>query len=65
MSFPTLLNFPSPELLAYSRQSAIAEKFQAMVFLEEINSRVKGFYNIWLLATHCSFDGLTLSEAIA
>ena len=33
MSFPTLLNFPSPELLAYSRESAIAEKFQAMVFL--------------------------------
>ena len=55
---------PPPELLAYSRESAIAEKFQAMVFLEEINSRVKDFYDIWLLATHSSFDGLTLSEAI-
>ena len=64
MSFPTLLNFPSPELLAYSRESAIAEKFQAMVFLEEINSRMKDFYDIWLLATHFEFDGLTLSEAI-
>ena len=65
MSFPTLLNFPSPELLAYSRESAIAEKFQAMVFLEEINSRIKDFYDIWLLATHSEFDGLILSEAIS
>jgi hypothetical protein len=64
MSFPTLLNFPPPELLAYSRESAIAEKFQVMVFLEEINSRLKDFYDIWLLATHFEFNGLTLSEAI-
>ncbi len=64
MSFPTLLNSPSPELLAYSRESAIAEKFQAMVFLEETNSRIKDFYDIWLLATHSEFDGLILSEAI-
>ena len=45
----TLLDFPPPELQGYSRESAIAEKFQAMVYLGEINSRMKDFYDIWLL----------------
>ena len=46
----TLLDFPPPELQGYSRESAIAEKFQAMVYLGEINSRMKDFYDIRLLA---------------
>ena len=64
MQLPSLLDLPQPELLGYSRESAIAEKFQAIVYLEEINSRMKDFYDIWLLATHFEFNGLTLSEAI-
>jgi len=35
-----------------------------MVYLGEINSRLKDFYDIWLLATEFSFDGLLLAEAI-
>ncbi len=59
---PTLLEFPPPELQGYSRESTIAEKFQAMVYLGAINTRMKDFYDIWLLATH--FDGRTLAQAI-
>lgn len=61
---PTILDFPSPELQGYSRESVIAEKYQTMVRLGEVNSRMKDFYDIWLLATHFDFDGSVLAEAI-
>jgi len=40
---PTILDFPPPELQGYSRESAIAEKLQIMVYMGEINSRMKDF----------------------
>jgi hypothetical protein len=61
---PTILDFPPPELQGYSRESAIAEKLQVMVYLGEVNSRMKDFYDIWLLATHFDFDGSILARAI-
>jgi len=61
---PTILDFPSPELQGYSRESAIAEKLQAMVYLGEVNSRMKDFYDVWSLATHFDFDGPILAQAI-
>lgn len=62
--FPTLLDFPAPSLQGYSRESAIAEKLHAMVYLGEINSRMKDFYDIETLATHFAFDGALLARAI-
>jgi hypothetical protein len=61
---PTLLEFPPPELQGYSRESAIAEKFQAMVYLGVVNSRMKDFYDIWSLATRFEFEGAILAQAI-
>ena len=34
---PTILGFPAPRLLGYSRESAIAEKFAVMLKLGELN----------------------------
>lgn len=62
--FPTVLDFPAPELQGYSRESAVAEKLQIMVYLGEVNSRMKDFYDVWLLATHFDFDGPVLAQAI-
>lgn len=62
--FPTLLDLPAPNLLCYSRESAIAEKFEAMVKLGGLNSRMKDFYDIWLLARQFNFNAATLNEAI-
>ncbi|MFH0784660.1 MAG: nucleotidyl transferase AbiEii/AbiGii toxin family protein [Pseudomonadota bacterium] len=53
-----------PRLLCYSRESAIAEKFEAMVKLGALNSRMKDFYDIWLLSRQFDFDGAKLAEAI-
>lgn len=61
---PTILDSPASRLLCYSRESAIAEKFEAMVKLRELNSRMKDFHDIWLLSRQFDFDGAVLSEAI-
>ena len=62
--YPTILDLPAPHLLAYSRETAIAEKFEAMVKLGELNSRMKDFFDIWLLSGSFDFDGSRLREAI-
>lgn len=62
--FPTLLQFPAPRLLCYSRESTVAEKFEAMVRHGALNSRMKDFYDVWLLSRSFVFDGPTLAEAI-
>ncbi|MCL2762711.1 MAG: nucleotidyl transferase AbiEii/AbiGii toxin family protein [Treponema sp.] len=65
MIYPTLLDMEPPRLKAYSLESVIAEKFQAIVYLADLNSRMKDFYDIYELSRHCDFDGAALSEAIA
>ena len=62
--YPTILDFPAPRLRAYSRETVVAEKFEAMVKLGQLNSRMKDFYDLWLLARQFDFDGPTLAEAI-
>lgn len=64
IEFPTILDSPVPKLLCYTRESAIAEKFEAMLKLGELNSRMKDFYDIWLLSRQFDFDGKELAEAI-
>jgi hypothetical protein len=60
-----LLDQPAPRLRAYSYETVIAEKFQAMVNLGRANSRMKDFYDIWILARSHEFDGVRLARAIA
>jgi predicted nucleotidyltransferase component of viral defense system len=62
--FPTLLDFPAPVLLTYPRETSIAEKFEAIVNLGLTNSRMKDYYDIWLLSRQFAFDGAILKEAI-
>jgi hypothetical protein len=64
IEFPTLLDLPAPKLRAYSRESAVAEKFEAMVKLGLLNSRMKDFFDIWLLCRQYEFGGKTLAMAI-
>jgi len=64
VSYPALLDFPAPELNGYTMESTIAEKFQIMVKLGVLNSRMKDFYDIWMLSRMFDFRGETLAEAI-
>ena len=58
--YPAILGHPSPELQAYNRETVIAEKFEAMVKLGELNSRMKDFFDIWVLARTGEFRGTEL-----
>lgn len=64
IDYPVLLDQPAPHLLAYAPENAIAEKYQAMVALDQANSRMKDFHDVWTLAQHLEFEGARLSEAI-
>src|SRR6185437_13849890 len=59
-----ILDFPAPVLLGYSRETAIAEKLQALVQLRMLNSRMKDYYDLWLLSRHPELNVATLREAI-
>ncbi len=64
ITYPTLLDFPAPTLLGYPPETAIAEKFEAMVSLDVRNTRLKDFLDIWLLAERRDFEEVRLAEAI-
>ena len=64
IDLPTLLDFPRPHLRAYARETVIAEKFQAMVALGLANTRMKDFYDIWVLSRAYEFDPERLRRAI-
>ncbi len=65
VTYPTLLDFPAPRLRAHPRESTIAEKLHAMVELGIINSRMKDFYDLYVLAAEFPFDGAKLSAAVS
>lgn len=65
VDYPVMLDFPAPRLRVYARETVIAEKFQAMVVLGQANSRMKDFYDIWILSNSFSFDDDRLAQAIA
>jgi hypothetical protein len=64
LEYPTLLKFPAPKLHAYSKESVVAGKFEAMVKLGIANSRMKDFYDLWVLAQRFEFRSITLAAAI-
>lgn len=62
--YPTLLELPAPKLLIYPRETTVAEKFQVMLQRAQLNSRLRDFYDVWLLSRSFAFDGELLAEAI-
>lgn len=65
IEFPILLQeTTSPILWAYTPETVIAEKLQAIIVLAQLNSRMKDFYDIYTLITIQSIDIGILNEAI-
>ena len=56
--------FDSPEVMTYSLESTVAEKFDALLQRMELTSRMKDIYDIYYLATMFDFDGRALQQAI-
>lgn len=64
IEYPVLLDMSAPKLQAYSLESVIAEKFEAMITLSVANSRMKDFYDIFILSNRHNFDGRVLQESV-
>lgn len=64
ISFPSLLDMPLPKLRGYRMETSISEKYQALVSLGILNSRMKDYFDFWFLGHHFSFDGQDLSSSI-
>lgn len=64
IDYPVILDFPKPHLKGYPAESVISEKFEAMVKLGLLNSRMKDFYDIWLMMRQLDFSGANLAGAL-
>lgn len=64
MDYPTLLDDVPAKMYAYSLDSLIAEKLEAIVSLGEANGRLKDFYDICAISKKQDFDGRTIQAAL-
>lgn len=65
LTYPCFIDsLPQADILAYSLESVVAEKFQAMLDLSEFNSRYKDFYDIYKILSSYAVDDVVLTKAI-
>lgn len=63
-TFPTLLELPAPQLRVYPPETVFAEKLEALVKLGSFNSRMKDYFDLWVLMRHGRLDPTVLREAV-
>jgi len=64
ISYPTILDHDPPQIKGYPRETTVAEKYEAMVKLGQLNSRIRDFFDVWMLSRQFEFDGPVFSRAI-
>jgi predicted nucleotidyltransferase component of viral defense system len=65
IEYPNILpNLKTVRMKGYPKEAVVAEKFHAMVRHAELNSRMKDYYDIWLIAETFEFKGLSVQKAI-
>ncbi len=64
MEYPELLDLGMPKIKVYPQYTVIAEKFQTMTVLGMKNSRLKDFFDLWLLSESFDFDFFILQTAV-
>ena len=65
LSYPVLINeLKTPEIKAYSIETVIAEKFHAMIEHGIFNSRMKDFYDVYILLKNNKIKNTQLQSAI-
>jgi hypothetical protein len=63
--YPVLLDdLPTPRIRVYPRYTVIAEKFEAITSLGIANSRMKDFFDLWVLTRHSELDATILRQAV-
>jgi predicted nucleotidyltransferase component of viral defense system len=65
MEYPVIFSeMKAPELIAYSLETVVAEKFQTMIDRGEANSRMKDYYDLYRIILSHKFDENDLLSAI-
>jgi hypothetical protein len=64
IDYPSLLDAPAPHLRAYPVETVVAEKFQALTTLGIANSRLKDFYDLWLIAQIFELRQSVIADAV-
>lgn len=65
MDYPNLLpDINRTRLKVYPKELVISEKFHALIRHAELNSRMKDYYDIWLLSETFTFDNPSLQKGI-
>ena len=65
LDYPVLLDYlPTVNILAYSLETVIAEKFHAVIDLADQSSRMKDYYDLYNLLSKEEYDSKILQEAI-
>lgn len=62
--YPTILDLSAPRIRGYTRESVIAEKFHTMVLRGLLNSRMRDFFDVWVLSRQYDFEGEVLAAAV-
>ena len=67
VNFPVLLkseSLPAPRLTAYPKETVVAEKLETIVRRGLSNSRMKDYYDLWVLMEQFQFSEAVLVEAV-
>jgi predicted nucleotidyltransferase component of viral defense system len=65
IDYPNILpDLKTVHMKGYPKESVVAEKFHAMIQHGEMNSRMKDYYDLWLISETFEFDGMSLQKAI-
>lgn len=65
LTYPLLLeSVPEVEILAYSLETVVAEKFEAMISLSVNNSRMKDFFDVYRILKEGNLNCEVLKEAV-
>jgi len=65
VSYPVLLeDLPAPQLRSYPKYTVVAEKFHAMCLLGMANTRMKDYFDLWVLLTEGALKSTELRRAI-
>lgn len=64
IDYPVLLDAPAPHLRAYPVETVVAEKYEALVTLGVANSRLKDFYDLWVISRTFELRQAALVEAV-
>jgi hypothetical protein len=65
VTYPVLLDeFPAPRLHAYPKYAVVAEKFHAVCLLGMANTRMKDYFDLWVLLREDILDPAQLRRSI-